>query len=78
MSAMVEHARRTGTGAGDRVRSVAEDLGNRLRATAHEAGDAGKRAAIQIGTRVASLASRKLTEIAAKIDEKAQALKQDK
>ena len=78
MSTLVEHARRTGTGAGDRVRAVAEDLGNRLRASAHEATDAGKRAAREIGLRVAALASQKLSDAAAKIEAKAQALKQDK
>jgi len=76
MSALVEHTRRAGTGTGERVRAVADDLGNRLRATAHDATDAGKRAALDIGSRVAALASRKLTEIADRIAEKAEQLKQ--
>lgn len=75
MTALVEHARRTGTGTGERVRTVVEDLGNHLRATAQEAGDASKRAALEISSRVASLASRKLSEIAARIAEKAEQLK---
>lgn len=76
MAALVEHARHTGTGTGERVRSVADDLGNRLRTTAQEASDAGKRAALEIGSRVASLASRKLGEIADRIAKKAEELKQ--
>lgn len=75
MTALAEHARRTGTGTGERVREVAEDLGNRLRATAQEASDAGIHAAREIGSRVALLASRKLAEVAEKIEQKAQALK---
>ena len=78
MAALLEHAGRAGTGTGGRVKDVVDDLGNRLRATAHEAGDAGKRAAREIGVRVATLASRKLAEMADKIEQKAQALKQDK
>lgn len=78
MAALLEHAGRAGTGTGGRVKDVVEDLGNRLRATAHEAGDASKRAAREIGVRVATLASRKLAEMADKIDQKAQALKQDR
>lgn len=78
MAALLEHAGHTSAGAGGRVKNVAEDLSNRLRSTAHEAGDAGKRAAREIGLRVATLASRKLAEMAEKIDQKAQALKQDK
>lgn len=76
MAALAEHARRAGTGTGERVKAVAEDLGNRLRSTAHEAGDAGKRAAREVGSRVASLASSKLAEIAARLGEKAEQLKQ--
>jgi hypothetical protein len=75
MTAMAEHASRTGTGTGERVKAVAEELGNRLRSTAQGAGDAGKRAAREVGSRVALLASRKLADIAAKIEEKAQALR---
>lgn len=76
MTALVEHARRSGTGTGERVRTVTQDMGNRLRATAHEAGDAGKRAVLEISSRVASLASRKLSEIADRIAKKAEELKQ--
>lgn len=76
MTALAEHARRTGTGTGERVREVAEDLGNRLRATAQQASDAGLNAAREIGSRVALLASRKLVEVAEKIEQKAQALKE--
>jgi hypothetical protein len=78
MTAMAEHARRTGTGTGERVKAVAEELANRLRSTAQEAGDAGKRAAREVGSRVALLASRKLADIAAKIEEKALAIKSEK
>lgn len=76
MTALAEHARRTGTGTGERVKEVAEDLGNRLRATAQQASDAGIHAAREIGSRVALLASRKLAEVAEKIEQKAQALKE--
>lgn len=76
MNALVGHARRMGTGTGERVRAVAEALANRLRATAHQAGDASKQAAREVGSRVALLASRKLTEIAQRIERKAHALKQ--
>lgn len=76
MTALAEHARRTGTGTGERVKDVAEDLGNRLRATAQQASDAGIHAAREIGSRVALLASRKLVEVAEKIEQKAQALKE--
>lgn len=75
MTALAEHARRTGTGTGERVREVAEEFGSRLRATAQQAGDAGLHAAREIGSRVALLASRKLVGIAEKIEQKAQALK---
>lgn len=77
MTALVEHARRTGTGTGERVKSVAEDLGNRLRATAQQASQAGISAAREIGSRVAALASRKLAEAAERLERKAQSLKQD-
>lgn len=76
MTALAEHARRTGTGTGERVKEVAEDFGNRLRATAQQASDAGIHAAREIGSRVALLASRKLAEVAEKIEQKAQALKE--
>lgn len=75
MTALAEHARRTGTGTGERVREVAEEFGSRLRATAQQASDAGLHAAREIGSRVALLASRKLAGIAEKIEQKAQALK---
>lgn len=75
MTALAEHARRTGTGTGERVREVAEEFGSRLRATAQQASDAGLHAAREIGSRVALLASRKLVGIAEKIEQKAQALK---
>ncbi|MEZ0245044.1 MAG: DUF6781 family protein [Methylophilaceae bacterium] len=76
MTALAEHARRTGTGTGERVKEVAEDFGNRLRATAQQASDAGIHAAREIGSRVALLASRKLVDVAEKIEQKAQALKE--
>lgn len=75
MTALAEHARRTGTGTGERVREAAEEFGSRLRATAQQASDAGLHAAREIGSRVALLSSRKLIEIAEKIEQKAQALK---
>lgn len=76
MTVLVQHARQSGTGTGDRVRSIADDLGNRLRATAQEATDAGKRAAREVGLRVATLASSKLAEAAELIAKKAEELKQ--
>lgn len=76
MAALAEHARHAGTGTGERIKAVAEDLGNRLRATAQQAGDAGKNAAREVGARVAALASRKLSEIATRIADKAERLKQ--
>jgi len=76
MAALAEHARHSGTGTGERVKAVAEELGNRLRATAQQASDAGKQAAREVGVRVAELASRKLSEIAARIANKAEQLKQ--
>lgn len=75
MNDLVAHTRNAGTGTGERVRAVAEDLGNRLRATAGEATDAGKRAAREVGARVATLASRKLSEAAERIARKAEELK---
>lgn len=77
MTALVEHSRRTGTGTGERVRAVVEDLTNRLRATVHQASHSGKEAAKEVGVRMATLASQKLMDIAGKLDQKAQALKQD-
>lgn len=76
MTRIAEHGRRLGTDTGARVRSVADDLGNRLRASAHEAADAGKQAARIVGSRVAAMASRKLGELAARLGEKAEQLKQ--
>jgi hypothetical protein len=76
MTALAEHARRTGTGTGERVREVAEEFGTRLLTTAQQASDAGLHAAREIGSRVALLASRKLIEIAERIEQKAQALKE--
>lgn len=73
--ALLAHTRNTGTSAGDRVRAVTEELGNRLRATAAEASVAGKRAAREVGARVATLASRKLGEAAERIAKKAEELK---
>jgi hypothetical protein len=77
MTALVEHARRTGTGTGERVKLVAEDVGNRLRATAQQASQAGLLAAREISSRVALLASRKLAEAAQRLEQKAQSLKQE-
>jgi hypothetical protein len=78
LAVLAEHARRTGTGTGERVKLVSEELANRLRATAHEAGDAGLHAARVIGARVAATASTKLAEIAERLKRKAEALQQDK
>lgn len=77
MTALVEHTRRTGTGTGDRVRAVAEELTNRLRATMHQASHSGKEAAKEVGVRMATLASQKLLDIAGRLDQKAQSLKQE-
>lgn len=77
MTALVAHTRRAGTGTGERVREVAEDLANRLRVTVHEASHSGRAAAREMGVRVATLASQKLMEIAGRIDQKAQTLKHD-
>jgi hypothetical protein len=76
MAALAEHAQSSGTASAARVKVVVEDLGNRLRATAQQAGDAGKNAAREVGARVATLASRKLSEISARIADKAEQLKQ--
>ena len=76
MNDLVAHTRNAGTGTGERVRAVTDELGNRLRATAGEASDAGKRAAREVGARVATLASRKLAEVAERIARKAESLKQ--
>jgi len=78
LAALVEHARRAGTGTGAQVKLVSEELANRLRATAHEASDAGKRAAREIGSRVAAMASGKLADIAERLKRKAEALQQNK
>jgi len=75
MAALTEHARHAGTGTGERVKTVADELGNRLRATAQQAGDAGKHAVREVSARVAALASRKLSEIATRIADKAEQLK---
>lgn len=76
MAAIAEHGKRIGTDTGARVKAVSDDLGNRVRAAAHEAADAGKQAARVIGARVAGMASRKLGEIAVRLNEKAEQLKQ--
>jgi len=76
MTAIAEHGRRIGTDTGVRVRAVAEDLGTRVRSAAHDAADAGKQVAREVGARVASMASRKLGEMAVRIGEKAEQLKQ--
>lgn len=75
MNALVAHARNTGTGTGERIGTVTEELGNRLRSVAHEASGAGKRAAREVGARVAALASRKLSEAAERLARKADDLK---
>ena len=75
MTTLLEHARVTGTGTGERVRGAAEELANRLRGTRDAVGATGRRAALEIGSRVATLASRKLSEIAERIAKKAEALK---
>jgi len=76
MTAIAEHSRRIGTDTGQRVKAVADDLGNRVRSAAHDAAAVGKDAARKVGARVASMASRKLGEIAARLGEKAEQLKQ--
>jgi len=76
MAAIAEHGRRIGTDTGGRVRGVADDLGNRMRTAAHEAADSGRQAARVIGARVAAMASRKLGEMAVRLNEKAEHLKQ--
>jgi hypothetical protein len=76
MSAIAEHGRHIGTDTGERIKAVANDLGNRVRSTAHGAADAGKKAAREVSARVATMASRKLGEIALRIGEKAEQLKQ--
>jgi hypothetical protein len=76
MAAIADHGQRIGTDTGARVKAVAEDLGQRVRSAAHDAADAGKQAARVVGARVAAMASRKLSEIAVRIGEKAEQLKQ--
>jgi hypothetical protein len=76
MAAIADHGQRIGTDTGARVKAVAEDLGQRVRSAAHDAADAGKQAVRVVGARVAAMASRKLGEIAVRIGEKAEQLKQ--
>jgi hypothetical protein len=76
MAAIADHGQRIGTDTGARVKAVVEDLGQRVRSAAHDAADAGKQAAREVGARVAAMASRKLGEIAVRIGEKAEQLKQ--
>ncbi len=78
LSVLANQARTSGTSTGEQVKAVTERLASRLRATAHEASDASKIAAIQISARMATMASSKLADIAARIERKADALKQDK
>lgn len=78
MNSVAEHGRRIGTDTGGRVKAVAEDLGHRIRTAAHGAVDAGKDAAKDVAVRVAEKASQKFGEIAAKVGEKAEQLKQGK
>lgn len=73
LKARIDEAREDTSG---RVKDVAVELGDSLRSTTEEAVDAGKHAALEIGARVGHLASRKLSEIASKLEEKAKALKQ--
>lgn len=75
LTAMAEHGRRIGTDTGVRVKAVADDLGNRVRGAVQGAASAGKEAARIVGARVAHISSRKLSEIAVKLAEKAEQLK---
>lgn len=76
MNVIAENGRRIGTDTGAKVKAVSDDLGNRVRSAAHDAADVGKQAARVIGARVADMASRKLGEIAVRLSEKAEQLKQ--
>lgn len=76
MNAVAEHGRRIGTDTGGRVKALAEDLGQRIRTAAHGAADVGKGAAKEVAARVAAKASQKLGEMAVKVGEKAEQLKQ--
>jgi hypothetical protein len=78
MAAVAEHGRRIGTDTGSRVKAVAEDLGQRIRTAAHGATDAGKVAAKDVAARVAVKASQKLGDIATRLADKAEQLKQHK
>jgi hypothetical protein len=76
MLALGEQTRRVGTDTGARVLQLSEALRQRLRASARQAGIAGRQAALEAGSRVAELASRKLSGLAARIAAKAEQLKQ--
>jgi hypothetical protein len=75
MTTIAEHGRRLGTDTGGRVRAISEDLGNRVRAAAHDAAETGCRTAREVGARLAGVSSRKLSEIAARLAEKAETLR---
>lgn len=75
LTQMAEHGRRIGTDTGQRVRAVTDELGNRVRVAVHDAAIAGKAAAREMGARVADISSRKLSEIAARLADKAEQLK---
>ncbi len=75
MTAIAEHGRRIGTDTGGRVRAISEDLGNKVRAAVHDAAETGRQTAREVGARLAGVSSRKLSEIAAKLAEKAESLK---
>lgn len=76
MLALGEQAERVGTDTGERVRLLSETLRQRLRDSARQAGVSGRQAALEAGSRVAELASRKLSGLAARIAAKAEQLKQ--
>lgn len=78
MNAVAEHGRRVGTDTGGRVKALAEDLRRRIRIAAHGVADAGKDAAKDVAARIATKASQKLGDVAARIGEKAEQLKPGK
>jgi hypothetical protein len=77
MTAIAEHGRRIGTDTGERVRQVADDLGNRASRAAQAVAESGKQAALEVGARIAEKAGFKLGEIAARLTEKARDIRKN-
>lgn len=76
MRSIAEHGKNIGTDTGGRVKTVAEGLAQKVRGVARDAAGAGKDAAREVSARVAVMASKKLGEVATRLAEKAEQLKQ--